>query len=621
MSGFCITISKKSDFIPSEKYMNALIDPVSGPEKGIKFAGVWQQVGFAVYSRFHSDRGSVFYENERIAVLCDAEIYDYREVSARGQLQSNFEAEIIAGMYHKHGMDWWKHINGIFSVCIIDKLKGQVVSYVDQVGVKRLVHYEDDQKVIIASRIASIAAAPGFQSQTDNQALSLYLSMEMIPTPWTVYTKIKKLESGHLIAWDGREATVQEYWRMKYDNYHADSIEEIKQNIFDKTTEAIRKRIDYGDGIESCGAFLSGGTDSGTITGIINELYPGKSKSFSIGFDEPGYDEMYYARLAAKEFNLDQTEYYVTPDDVFNQITNLIVAYDEPFANSSILPAFFCAKLAAEKNLTVLLGGDGGDEIFGGNQRYYDNLKQSEKYPPWLMKLTGSFINSIPPAMKVPFLSRIYKISKRYSDDLEYRIAAFDIYNYFDVGSIFEAEFLKNNQFIHQVDIISEYIHHAETDNVLNQYLFNDLKLTLMDNDLPKVNRMTELAGIRSRYPFLDIELIEYAARINPDLKIKGDQLRYIFKEAFGQLLPAEILSKKKHGFGLPIVPWMFKNEKLNTYLKDIIFDQKMRERGIFKPKFLELLYQKSVNDKTYFYGTFLYYIFVMEVWFREHEK
>jgi asparagine synthase (glutamine-hydrolysing) len=430
---------------------------------------------------------------------------------------------------------------------------------------------------------------------------------------------VHKLESGHSLEISGKGITIQQDWDMAYPEEKLTSEKEIEEKIYSLTRQAVEMQLNYRSGIDNVGCFLSGGTDSSTVAGLINELYPGQAKTFSIGFDESGFDEMYYARIAAKAFSTRHIEYYVTPKDIFEQLPRIVANYDEPFANSSVIPTYYCSKVAKENGIDVLLGGDGGDEVFGGNKRYHDNFADFQKYPQWLVNSLWPVLHTIPGFMRVSVVKKAYNHVRRASAPLHERIHSYSLLQYFAQDDVFDADFLAAEDYIQPAEISQKYIDRVDTDNPLDRYLYNDLKLTLMDNDLRKVTQMTGLANVNVRYPFLDFRIIEFSGLIPPELKVNNGQLRYVFKKAFGKLLPAEIIGKSKHGFGLPVVPWMLRPGQLNDMLRDIVFSQSTYNRGIFKRSFVEKLYKESLSDKTTFYGTYLYFILFLEMWLRKH--
>ncbi|MBN2366694.1 MAG: asparagine synthase (glutamine-hydrolyzing) [Calditrichaeota bacterium] len=619
MSGIAALIYKDRQKKVTDRDLIGLIDPIRYPDKGDVKHIAKDHVGMVVYDQFSDSADHFIYENDQILVVCDTEIYNYRELFPDIKGIEFSEAEIIARLYSKHGQDWWKNVNGPFGVFIWDKTKQEGFAYTDRIGIRPLVYFQNAEKVIVASRIRSISSLPGFNKELEKQAIFSYILMEMIPTPYTIFRDIRKLESGHFLYIQNGSLEPRMYWSMQYPVEKITGQQEIEEKVYDLTKSAVERMVNYKSSVKEVGAFLSGGTDSSTIAGLINELYPGEARTFSIGFDEPGYDEMHYARIAAREFQTQHTEYYITPDDILNSLPEIVAAYDEPFANSSVIPAYFCAKLAKEKGLRVMLGGDGGDEIFGGNARYHQHFADFQRYPKWLMNSLWPFLKKLPEWSRFSLLDKAYRHIRRARAPLHQRIHAYNLLHYLKMEDIFHPDFLADGPFELPEDISGKYIVQSGTADILDQYLYNDLKLTLMDNDLRKVNRMTELAHMQVRYPFLDISLLELTGTIPADLKVRDGQLRYIFKESFKSLLPAEIIAKTKHGFGLPVVPWMMRWEKLNNYIRRIIFDNKNFHQHIFNTNFINNLYTFSQKDTTKFYGSFLYYCLFLKLWLQEN--
>jgi asparagine synthase (glutamine-hydrolysing) len=599
--------------------LTRLVNSIVYPDTGSIGSTSWKNIGLVIYDQFNSNADHFVYENDLLMVVCDAEVYNYRKLFSNSTESDFSEAEIIATLFTKHGQHWWQKINGPFSVFIWDKKEREGFAYTDRIGIKSIVYYEDSERIIVASRIRSISTLPSFKKELDRQAIFSYILMEMIPTPYTIYKNVKKLESGHCLHIKNNQVSPQMYWNMEYPPEKITDQKQIEDRTYQLTQSAIERRVNYRSSIEEVGAFLSGGTDSSTIAGFLQQLYPGQSKTFSIGFDESGYDEMYYARIAAKTFQTQHNEYYITPEDIIYCLPIIVDAYDEPFANSSVIPAYFCAKLAKENGLQILLGGDGGDEIFGGNARYHDNFANFAKFPRQLSRLFWMILKNIPEGLKISYVKKVYNYFKRSEAPIYEKIHAYALFHYISLNEIFSPEFLGNDDYILPQEISKKYTIQVNTEDPLDQFLYNDLKLTLMDNDLVKINRMTELANIIVRYPFLDHELVQFTGFIPPWLKVKEGELRYIFKESFKKLLPLEIIRKKKHGFGLPIVPWMLKPGKLHGMLRDYLFNSRINERGIFNYNFIKNFFEKSLNDKTTFYGSYLYFVLFLEMWLQKH--
>ena len=366
--------------------------------------------------------------------------------------------------------------------------------------------------------------------------------------------------------------------------------------------------------------FLSGGTDSSSICGLLSKTRQDPVTAYSIGFSETGYNEMYYARKAAEAFGLDHHEYYITPDDLLQSLPNIVKVYDEPFGNSSIIPAYYCAKLAANNGFQYMLAGDGGDEVFGGNERYSTQqvFRNYFKIPSVFRHglIEPLLINRLE---KLPF--GIFQKGGRYirRSNLE-EVQRIHSYRYVDFEDMFTHEFLESCDLASTENIAYKHFHELEKANALDRHLYLDMKLTITDNDLRKVSRMCDLAHVRVRYPLLDSKVVDFGFQIEENLKLRGTAgLRYIFKKAFQDLLPQEILNKQKHGFGLPIANWLRSNSKIQQFAHDLLFDKKHLNRGYFKPDFVKKIWQLQLEDPTPYFGTLVWLMMLLELWYRVH--
>jgi len=559
------------------------------------------------------------YEDGDLAVVCDSEFYNHAALAKAVGTDGTSEAATLAALYRRHEDRWFVPVSGVFRAFIADKRTGRLLAYEDRVGVKTLAYSETSRGAYIASRISLLSSRPGFARKIDPQAVHSYLFMEMIPTPFSVFQGIKKLESGHRLSIDdGAAPKVERFWNMPFPAEKLSDEEEIKRRAYALTKEAVAEQFGYGPA-GSVGAFLSGGTDSSTVCGLINELHPGQARTFSIGFDETGFDETHYARIAAKAFATQHTEYVVTAKDVEDLFPTLIRAYDEPFANSSAIPTYFCSQVAREHGVKVMLAGDGGDEIFGGNSRYVEVLDWKGKIPTWMAKtMVGPAAQALGAVFPHPLVKRAEGYARRSYSPFARRIHDFSLLDFFGDEDVFRPEFL-SGPILGPVAISQAYLDQAGTSDPLDQYMYHDLKLTSMDNDLRKVNRMTQVAGMGVRYPYLNTALMEFTGRIPPGLKVKNGRLRHLFKETFKGLLPQEIIEKKKHGFGLPVVRWMLRPGRLGDLYRESVFGDRLKQRGIFKPAFLETLEKRSKEPGTEYLGKYLYYIFFLESWLRVH--
>jgi asparagine synthase (glutamine-hydrolysing) len=368
------------------------------------------------------------------------------------------------------------------------------------------------------------------------------------------------------------------------------------------------------------GCFLSGGTDSSSILGLLTRLSSPPVNAFSIGFSEDRFNELEYAYLAAKHFRAQHFEDKLGPVEARTVVDKIVSTYEEPFGNSSAIPTYWCAKLAQERGMEVLLAGDGGDELFGGNERYreeqifdfYQRIPVAARR--WLIEpaLLNNSLTAGPFDKAKNYIRRCnagnpdryfrWRLLRRFSPDLV----------------LGEGMPFRNGH----SDLLSTarlHYHSAPAKSELNRLLYVDVKMTLGDDDLPKVTQTAEMAGIRVRFPFLDHELAEFSGRLPAAMKVRLLEKRYLFKRATRKLLPEAILKKKKHGFGLPIGFWLKSDPHWHAWAKEVLYDPRTYQRGYFRREFVEQLFSDMQQDATPYHGDLLWVFLVLELWHRQH--
>jgi len=329
--------------------------------------------------------------------------------------------------------------------------------------------------------------------------------------------------------------------------------------------------------------------------------------------------EIEFARTAANLFHTRHHEKWLTPTDAWDALQKLIRYNDEPCANSSAIGSYYCAVLAREHGVSTLLAGDGGDELFGGNERYATDkiFALYHTLPVWLRRrmiepLTGLF----------PLNESVWSLPRKYVQRANIpnprRILSYGFFLSVPPEECFEDGFLAQAGKEDWLAIPERHFKTAKASSELNRILYLDLKMTLADNDLRKVSGTAELAGLNVRYPLLDDRLAEFSGRIPAKLKLKGFKKRYIFKEAMKGILPDKILFKKKHGFGVPLAQWLLGDPRMSELLQDVMHDSLTRQRGYFQPAFFDrlmVLHRKQPN----FYGEIVWYLLALELWHRHH--
>src|SRR5581483_6134511 len=529
-------------------------------------------------------------------------------------------ATALLRMFHKSGPAALEKIRGEFVTALWDGTQETLYLATDRFRVHPLFYYEDNDKLVFSSKIKSILACPFPIKRTINpQAIVDVTASSVIPTPKTIFNEIRKLPPGYVLRYYKGDVHLTRYWDIRFSAAEKPRKRQLKHELKENFTEAVSVRLKNESLPDEIGTFLSGGVDSSTVTGVLCKLLKRPIKSFSIGFGETRYNEINYARIAARAFACRHFEYFVTPRDAYETIPLLLNAFDEPYANASAIPTYFCAKLASDNGVKVLYAGDGGDELFAGNERYADQrfFDYYHKIPRWIREpIVGPTIFALADQFRFPLIEKAQKYISRASVPYPQRLTAYGLFETFPMPSLFEPGFIRSlGDGYDTYESIYSLYRSATGETELDRQLYIDLKHTIADNDLFKVVRMTANAGIAVRFPFLDHVLAEFAASIPAHIKMKGRRLRSFFKETYADFLPVEIRKKTKHGFGLPIPSWLRTDKRLNEMMLDLLLDPTTIQRGYFQKNTLEELVLRHQNDSTAFYGTILWNLMILELW------
>jgi len=449
------------------------------------------------------------------------------------------------------------------------------------------------------------------------QAIFDYLHSHFIPAPDTVFAGVERLLPGEYVeAIDGRVSRSR-YWEPSYGAASAPFDFARDKATFRRVLEdSVRAEASAG----ATGAFLSGGTDSSTVAGMLGHVTGAPANTYSIGFDVPGFDEMSYARIAARHFGARHHEYYVTPDDLVQNIPAVATTYDQPFGNSSALPAYYCARLAQADGVTRILGGDGGDELFGGNTRYAKQkiFDAYSRVPGWVRKglveplLLGSTITQ-----QIPIVKKARSYVEQANVPMPARLHTYNLLARIGAKRMFTPEFIAAVDTDAASRRENEYYARCEAADLVDRMLCYDWKFTLADNDLPKVVGTCDLAGLAVGFPMLNEDLAAFANALPAREKVKGLQLRHFFKAALADFLPREIIEKKKHGFGLPFGLWLVKHEGLRRLASGTL--DSFRTRGIVRSEFIDELLAPRLQEHASYYGELVWVMMMLEQWLQAH--
>jgi asparagine synthase (glutamine-hydrolysing) len=475
-----------------------------------------------------------------------------------------------------------------------------------------LVHARSRAGLVFGTSLDLIGGHPEVRRELSTQGLYDYLHYHVCPGPETIFSGMRRLAPGHCIEFgDGSAGEPTAYWSMRFTEDRGQSVKHLEDEFIALLEAAAREAAEGSNS----GAFLSGGTDSSTVSGMLGRVSAAPARTFSIGFDVPGYDETEFARIAAQHFGCAHHEYYVTPVDVVDSLPKIAASYDQPFGNASAIPTYHCARFAREHGITRLLAGDGGDELFGGNERYAKQhlLGLYQRVPRSLRESLIEPLIMASPVGKIAPLRKLQSYVEQARPPMPKRYESYNLLQHLGIEDVLTPDFLAAVDTNHPSQLMAQE-HARYTDaSLVNQMLGIDLRFILADGDLPKVSHMCNLAGIDVAFPLLDDRLIEFSRHLPSDLKLRGTKLRWFFKHALREFLPPAVITKKKHGFGLPVGHWLIEHRPLFDLAVDSI--KLLEPRGIVRPQFIGQLLDNKLREHPGYYGTMVWILMMLGLW------
>ena len=459
-----------------------------------------------------------------------------------------------------------------------------------------------------------------FDTELSPEAIYHYLNFYYVPARSAICRSVRKLSGGQRLHWQDGRTTIDDWWRLQYPEDLDPGFERASVQLRDRIIDTVRSHRPAGD--SHWGTFLSGGTDSSSISGIMaRNAAPTPVSSFSIGFAEEGYDELEYARIASRAFGLDAHERRVGEHDAAEALPLLIRTFDEPFGNASAIPTYYCARMAADAGKTLLVAGDGGDEIFGGNERYLkDKIFAVYHDAPAPVRALGRMIHRSLAGTDRRWANRVRNFIERGSlpnPDRFYTDDSFASDHYDELLTDgFRAQVAQDASLALQREVWNDLGAPSE----LHRLMHLDLTMAIADNDIVKVTGACRSAGVSVLFPYLDRSLVEYTARLPAHYKLNGLQKRALFKRAMMSTLPEEIRRKKKQGFGLPVSLWMRGSGPFRQLLNDTLESPNARCRA-----FIEMAAVRRLLDRhqrgAWDHASELYQLLVLELWLQRHAQ
>lgn len=534
-------------------------------------------------------------EDSSVWIVLNGEIYNFREkrreLEARGhRFRTAADTEVIVHLYEEYGLDCVDHLRGMFAFALWDTRTRSLLLARDRIGIKPLYYGVFGDRLVFGSEVKSLLTLPEVRQQLDfdwRAVQHLFTFLATAPTR-SIVEGIRKLEPGHILTvTDGRGPTLKRYWDLRFEPGPPRSEDEIVEELVAVLEEAVDLHM-VSD--VPLGAFLSGGMDSSAVVAMMAKLARRPVKTFSIGFGVADFDELEHARVMANQLGTDHRELVLEPD-VFDVLDDLAWYLDEPFGDSSAIPTYMVSKLAA-RDVTVVLSGDGGDEVFGGYDKYV--VEGRERRLESLLRLArpalGVAASMMPDDVRGKNLLRHFSLSgsDRYLD-------ACSFFPPREQAKLFTGEV--------QALMPAEGAWRAQKQNLsrgskdwLSALQYNDFHGYLPLDILTKVDRMSMAHSIETRVPLLDHVLVETAARIPSALLIKDSQTKYILKKAMRGTLPESIVNRRKQGFAIPLGHWF--RGQLSNHVRELLLSSTARSRGIFEPRYVERLIERHEQGR-----------------------
>jgi asparagine synthase (glutamine-hydrolysing) len=536
-------------------------------------------------------------EDGAITTVFNGEIYNYRELTAllkrRGhQFSTQSDTEVIVHGYEEFGTEFVQHLNGMFAIAIWDNRKQRLLLARDRTGIKPLYYTLQAGTLIFGSELKAILAYPGVSRSIDLVALNEYLSFEYVPTPRTIFQEVSRLPPGHMLAYTpGGETQITQYWDVnlaRSEGVQPRALQDYTTELHALLREVVEKEMVSDVPI---GVLLSGGIDSSAVAAAMMDAAPGRVKSFSISFEDPSFDESAYAQQVAKHLGTEHYELKLTPSIALDLLPRIADVMDEPLGDSSLVPTYLLSQFT-RGYVKAALGGDGGDELFGG----YSTL-QAHRLVEYYERLVPSFVRLRLMPWVVDHLPVSYD-----NISLDFKVRRFIggrgipaiVRHHRWLGSFTPAD---KKQLVEPwaqlqekdtYDICYEHLHACRAEVQVNQILYADMKLYMEGDILPKVDRASMANSLEVRVPFLNHSLVEYVAALPHALKLRGMTTKYLLRRTLAGRIPDNILKRGKKGFNMPVAKWL--TGPLRPLAEEAFSESRLKNDGFFNPVFVRRL-------------------------------
>lgn len=568
-----------------------------------------QLLGVAACSRF--GKADIHVENGLAAALMGRPHFTDDELAFIARDRSPVVA--IAHGWMRHGDHLPTLMRGNFAFAVLEPIKKRACLVLDRVGAERLCFAHRGGQLVFGSSVQQVAAHPAAGRNIDPQAIYDYLYFHTIPAPRSLYQGVHKLLPGQIVTLKNGQLDTRFYWQADYAPADA-GFDQQRTNFRGLLDQAVHETD-----APATAAFLSGGTDSSTVVGALTAVRGGPVDTFSIGFDADGFDEMEYARCAAERYGCRAHEYYLKPADIVTAVPLIAREYDEPFGNNSAVPTYFCARAAREAGFERMLAGDGGDEIFGGNERYRkDQIFGRFHRAPAPLRALARAIAHLLGGFESRLGNRVRNFVHRASLPNPDRFYSDDAFasKHFDalLGPALRGAVQRDDA----LDVQRRIYAQAQAGAELHRLMYLDMKMTIADNDLVKVTRAAKTSGVEVAFPYLDRRLVDFTGHLPASDKVRRLNKRHLFKLAMDDILPEAIRRKKKQGFGLPVSVWLQRGGAYADLVTDLVLSDRAAARGYVDPEFVRQLIDRHRRG-LWDHAADIHMLAMLELWHREY--
>jgi asparagine synthase (glutamine-hydrolysing) len=553
-------------------------------------------------------------EDGTIWVVFNGEIYNYRELRAEliahgHAFYTETDTETIVHAYEEWGEDGFARLRGMFGIALWDRRKRALLLVRDRLGIKPLHYREQDGGVLFGSEIKSILASGAVDPALDPVSLAHYLSFLYTPPDSSIFAGVRKLPPGHVLRWSDGRTSVRCYWQLPATESFTGTIDEATDQLAEILSDAVRSHLVSDVPI---GALLSGGVDSSLVVGLMAKATPRAIKTFSIGFDEPAFDELDAARRVAQHFGTDHHELVVRPNAV-EIVDRLVDHFDEPFGDSSAIPTWYVSQIA-RRHVTVVLSGDGGDELFGGYDRYLPHPRVAS------FDATAGGLGRRAAGIVWPFLPHGVKgknFLRHVAQDARGRyLESLSFFRFDEMPALLSPDLLhalrdqlRSEEGAHRFDRFAALPWPS-------QMMRFDLETYLPEDILTKVDRMSMAHSIESRVPLLDHEVVTFAASLPSHMKLHEGERKRVLKRVAATVLPGDVLMRRKQGFAVPLDTWF--RSSLRDFVVDTLQSPLTRQRGYFQLRFIDRVLGEHLSGRRD-HSLRLWQLVMFELWHRRY--